>query len=63
MVAIDAVRGMAANPGAAPGNGGHRALGFGGSGERGRRGEWRPGSEGPWDGEDPEPAGRSRAAE
>jgi len=63
MVAIDTVRGMAATPGATPGNGGHRALGFGGSGERGRRGEWRRGREGPWDGKDPEPVGVYGAAE
>jgi SEC-C motif len=41
MVAIDVVRGMPATAGAAPGNGGDRDPGDSGSGERGRRGEWR----------------------
>jgi hypothetical protein len=56
-VAIGAVRGMAATAGATPGNGGHPNPGFGGSGERGRRGEWRPGSEGRSEREGPEPEG------
>jgi hypothetical protein len=57
MVAIDAVRGMAATAGATPGNGGHRAPGFGGIGERARRGERRPGPEGPSERKDPAPEG------